>query len=588
MKIDTTFPGKDFKCYPTTPKDADAIGLPFSREWTVDDFKLPPNWKEIFIEKLGELTKKSRSWQLYLDICVRCGACADKCHYFLGTQDPKNMPVARAELLRSVYRRYYTTAGKLFGPLAGARELTEDVIKELYSYYYECSQCRRCSLFCPYGIDTAEITMMARELLISIGLSTKYVTSVIAKVYTYGGNNLGIKPKAFYRTVEFIEEELEETTGLKIKLPVNKKGVDVLMVAPSAEFFSPFHWGTMIGWVKMFHQIGLSYTISTYASEGGNFGLFFSHNELKKITQRIADEAKRLGVKMIIGGECGHQWRVWHNFMDTMCGPLDFLDTKSPITGTDFGTPLVHICEFTEDLIKHNKLNLDPSRNDQYKVVFADSCNPARAMGLTEEPRFILKKACNNYVEMKPEASKERCYCCGSGGGLLTDEIMDLRMKGATPRAAAIKETGADFVALICAICKAAHVPLLEHHGITASVGGVHELLGNALVLEGEKLPEPEPEAAAPEAVGECECELCGATFKTMDECCEHAEKEHQIATSACDMACNPVEAAAPAEKESECELCGATFKTMDECCEHAEKEHQIAKSACDMACKEV
>jgi hypothetical protein len=44
-----------------------------------------------------------------------------------------------------------------------------------------------------------------------------------------------------------------------------------------------------------------------------------------------------------------------------------------------------------------------------------------------------------------------------------------------------------------------------------------------------------------------------------------------------------PVEA-----KESECELCGARFKSMDECCEHAEKEHQIAKASCDMCCKEV
>ena len=69
----------------------------------------------------------------------------------------------RAELLRSVYRKEFTTAGKLLGKLAGARELTEDVLKEWWYYFYQCTECRRCSLFCPYGIDTAEITIIGRE-----------------------------------------------------------------------------------------------------------------------------------------------------------------------------------------------------------------------------------------------------------------------------------------------------------------------------------------------------------------------------------------------------------------------------------------
>jgi hypothetical protein len=41
-------------------------------------------------------------------------------------------------------------------------------------------------------------------------------------------------------------------------------------------------------------------------------------------------------------------------------------------------------------------------------------------------------------------------------------------------------------------------------------------------------------------------------------------------------------------EKEYRCELCDAVFKNIDECCEHAEKEHKIAKASCDMACVEV
>ncbi|MEM4456847.1 MAG: (Fe-S)-binding protein, partial [Archaeoglobaceae archaeon] len=158
LKPNTNFkPG--YYHYSFRISDAKYLELPFVREWSpVDkDWKLPPNWKEIFLTKMKEYLEKFRSFKLFMDICVRCGACADKCHYYIGTGDPKNMPVARAELIRSIYRRYFTPAGKL-GKIAGARDLTEDVVKELYYYAYQCSLCRRCSVFCPYGIDTAEVT----------------------------------------------------------------------------------------------------------------------------------------------------------------------------------------------------------------------------------------------------------------------------------------------------------------------------------------------------------------------------------------------------------------------------------------------
>ena len=115
-----------------------------------------------------------------MDICVRCGACADKCHYFIGSGDPKNMPVLRAELLRSVYRKDFTMAGKILGKLNGARVLEEDVLKEWFLYFYQCTECRRCSLFCPYGIDTAEITMMARELMHEVGLGINWIMEPVA------------------------------------------------------------------------------------------------------------------------------------------------------------------------------------------------------------------------------------------------------------------------------------------------------------------------------------------------------------------------------------------------------------------------
>ena len=116
--------------------------------------ELVDNWQEKALDKMGDLLGRYRSLRVYLDSCIQCGACTDKCHYYLGTKDPNNMPVGRQNLLRSVYRRYFTLPGKFFPKLVGAVDLTKEVLDEWYSYYHQCSQCRRCAVFCPIGIDT--------------------------------------------------------------------------------------------------------------------------------------------------------------------------------------------------------------------------------------------------------------------------------------------------------------------------------------------------------------------------------------------------------------------------------------------------
>ena len=449
--------------------------------------ELVENWQEAGVKRLGELVDGSRALLTFLDSCVKCGACTDKCHYYLGTQDPYNMPVARQDLLRSVYRRYYTFAGKYFPKLVGARDFDKETLDLWYSYFHQCSQCRRCSVFCPYGIDTAEISMAAREVMDSIGKGQKYCNEILGKLQTIG-NNLGLPEPALRDTLEGLEEEVEEATGVAVKYPLDVKGADVLLITPSADFFAEPHIDGLIGYGKVFHQAGVSWTMSSYASEAANFSMFIgSGDNLKKVAQRIRDAAEELGVKRIVVGECGHAWRVAYSFWNTLIGPFDFLDPRYPAPQ--------HIVEFTYDLIQRGALNLDKEANDHRRITFHDSCNVARASrmgnipgGQFILPREVIKACANHYFDMAPETIHENTFCCGGGGGLLTDDLLELRIKGAMPRMQALKqvvdEHNVNSLVAICAICKAQFNKALPAYQFPMSmITSLHQVVGDAIQL---------------------------------------------------------------------------------------------------------
>jgi Fe-S oxidoreductase len=462
--------------------------------------QLADGWEGRAISHMGELLGKYRSLKVFMDSCVHCGACADKCHYFIGTQDPKNMPVARQDLMRSVYRRYFTLPGKLFPKLVGARDLTRDVLDEWYTYFNQCSECRRCSVFCPYGIDTAEVTMAAKEILDAVGYGQKYTNEIIGKVHKIG-NNLGLPGPALADTLAGLEEDVKEETGVDVRFPLDQPGAEVLLVTPSADFFAEPHVDSLIGYAKVFHAAGIRWTLSSMASEAGNFGLFIgNYDQLRTIALRIREAALELGVKRIIVGECGHAWRVAYSFWNTLVG--------IGAGGTDpFAVQLqsqldqsvrqpMHICEFTWDLISRGALKLDREANDHRVITFHDSCNVARASrmgdrpgGQFEIPRAIIRAVANRYVEMASVTTHEKTFCCGGGGGLLTDELLDLRVKGALPRMEALRtvadEHGVNFMATICAICKAQFSKVLPYYGFKMSmVGGIHQLVSTAIRLD--------------------------------------------------------------------------------------------------------
>ena len=457
------------------------------------------NWQQVAINKIAETKSKYRSVQVFLDSCMKCGVCTDKCHYYLGTADPKNMPVARQDLFRSVYRRHFTFAGKYFPKLVGAKDFDEDMLDDWYNYFHQCSQSRRCAVFCPIGIETAEISMAAREVMNAIGVGQKYPNQILGKINKIG-NNLGMPEPALRDTLADLEEEIEEETGVSVKLPLDIKNSEVLMVTPSADFFAEPHIDGLIGYAKVFHQSGVSWTLSSYASEAANFGMFIgNYDVMRQGALRIRKAALDLNVKRVVVGECGHAWRVAYSFWNTLTGlgsgGSDEYSLKlQNQLDSNYPQPQ-HMIEFTYDLIQRNKLSFDKSKNDHRVVTFHDSCNVARGsnMGDIENgqfilPREVIKAACNNFSDMHKSTIKSTTFCCGGGGGLLTDDLIDLRIKGAKPRMHALKQSeqdnGVNTLAAICAICKSQFSKVLPNYDFDPyMIVSVHQLVSDAIIL---------------------------------------------------------------------------------------------------------
>ena len=138
---------------------------------------------------------------------------------------------------------------------------------------------------------------------------------------------------------------------------------------------------------------------------------------------------------------------------------------------------------------------------------------------------------------MDPKKTRENTFCCGGGGGMLMDELMDLRMKGAKPRAEAVRDVNAEYLAAPCAICKAQLRLAMDHYKLNTEVGGALDLVGKAIKIT--KM-DASNDISSKESKKKTKCSLCEKEFQSYDECANHTEKSHEISKNQADMCCEP------------------------------------------------
>ncbi len=420
------------------------------------------------LEKLGQWEKLpySRLVKLYLDLCSNCGACADECHIYKALPRKEFNPTYRAQLLRSVYQRYYTWVGKLFRRLSGARELDKELLKEWFVRFYQCNMCRRCNVFCPFGVDHMAIVRTGRLLLNdALGKTTEDMGRGL-KYHLRDGNASEMSEAAFRNIVSFWEEEIKETKGWDVKVPIDVVGAEMYIIPPNTDYFHSLE--TMEGIAATLYAAKADWTMSSKIFDSVNYGTFFNDEAWAKIVTMHCDEAKRLKCKTMVIGECGHATKTLMFLGPSLLGKFPF--------------EVKNILQVTADYVLRDRIRLNKEANPD-PVTYHDPCNISRMCGLMEEPRIILKAACMDFREMVP--NRDQNYCCGGGGGVVLETAShDFRMEvTGKMKVDQIKRTGAKIVATSCANCKVELSHLIEKYELDMQWAGVHDLVLRALEL---------------------------------------------------------------------------------------------------------
>ncbi|OIP88910.1 MAG: hypothetical protein AUK24_07145 [Syntrophaceae bacterium CG2_30_49_12] len=420
-----------------------------------------------------------RALQLYMDICAKCGTCAEQCHVSRANPQRRTNPAARSDLIRKLYKQNGSILTKIRGLFNGqSNNLSPEDIETWVRDFYECSGCRRCAKFCPFGIDNSVITRKGRAIVHALGMSPKMMAQT-QEMSDKFGNDEGQTYASFMNAVEFLESELQEEHGIPIKIPVDQEA-DILFVPASADLVS--FPETQMGCATFFHAAGLSWTMSSEAFDGANFGLFTGDDaHMKRKNKLLHDACLKLKVKKLVIGECGHAYRIAKRIGGAF------------YWGGDIPYEITNIFIIAAEELARGKLRLDPNKNPE-PVTYHDPCNFARSTGVIEEPRVLLRACTTDFREMTP--NRDYNWCCGGGGGLAVMDskegvkknevtFLDYRMNvGGKMKLNQVKETGAKYLAAPCANCKRQLMQLMDYHKMDVRVGGVFDLFDKAVILD--------------------------------------------------------------------------------------------------------
>jgi Fe-S oxidoreductase len=443
---------------------------------------------QAFLSGLHKLFSKENNWTfleplvLSMEHCARCQTCINDCPlYEMSGRNEVYRPTFRSEVLRRLYFKYVKPGSAAFKKFQhGDIELNWTLIARLLELSYRCTLCRRCAQSCPIGVDNGLITHEIRKLFSSeMGFTVKDLHEKGTVQQLRVGSSTGMNPLVVKDNMEFVDEDMTDRTGIKVETKWDVEGADVLIIHNAGEILA---WPDNPGaFAILLDAAGISWTMSSdlVGYDGVNYGLFYDDVQLARIAVRHFEIAKKLKVKKIVMGECGHESKALGVIADRVYQ----------------GIPRETAMTLIADIVFSGKIKFDPSRNN-FPVTLHDPCNLVRAMGVVEPQRKVLRYLAPRFREMEPHGVRN--YCCGGGSGfaiMSQNNFQDWRVQlngrkkfQQILNAFADEDPGPEtpkYVCAPCSNCKGQIRDIFDYYGAKEKsglyYGGLVELVVNAM-----------------------------------------------------------------------------------------------------------
>jgi Fe-S oxidoreductase len=418
---------------------------------TVKTTELPPaervaRVKEVFARRLDG------NMATYLETCLHCGMCAEVCHFYEATGEGKYTPIYKVEPLRRFYRRELAPMGWLRKLVM--RDITPADLDEWQKLVYDaCTQCARCDMICPMGIQISPMIAVMREAIAEAGMQPAE-NKALAKEVLEKGTLMGVGPEDYRRVAAELAAQ-----GIVVPLDKPKARVVMLMSAMDAMLFT----SAIAATAKIMNRLGLDWTFRTNAGDAAVFDWTSGDERAKAAALRkIVAETIDAGASTLIVPECGHGYAAvrWDG---------------ANVVGAELPFEVLSISEFVGREIEAGRLKVKPLPAGK-SVTYHDPCKIGRWSGVFEEPRSALKALGVEIREMESHAKTN--YCCGGGAGLVLNERANKLRAGAFHiKMREADATGAGSVVTACGHCRMTFIAGAQHANWQKPIESLVELV---------------------------------------------------------------------------------------------------------------